>query len=52
MSMSPLANHRTNAEPQDSPRDDQRPTESSQSGEVKVATLFQIARNVVLRIGA
>src|SRR5579863_8337619 len=55
--MSPLANHRTNsersdcAELQDSPRDDQLPTESSRLREVKVETLLEIAKNVVLRIG-
>jgi membrane protein len=55
--MSPLANHRTNlersdhAELRDSPGDGQPPTQSSQLGEVKVETLFQIAENVVFRIG-
>lgn len=55
--MSSLANFKTNSERsdhvgrQDLPRDGQLPLDLPQSGEVKVETLFQIAKNVVLRIG-
>jgi len=55
--VSSLANFKTNSERsdhvgrQDLPRDGQLPLDLPQSGEVKVETLFQIAKNVVLRIG-